>query len=417
VSRPNIYKHLPLLLLNLSFGLISLLWLLTIPYNHAPDEYAHFEFNVLFMVENGRLPVSGIDDARATEIGIGTYVPFPAINYVIAAAIASPLNSLFKLPLYLGGRLASWLFGLLFVNLLFFGVNRILRDPLYSAILCVCFSHLPQVIFISSYINQDVHALAISALLGLSVVWLYQKKGRKADILFFFAFGLLFSAKYNYFVYALVLPLVALHLVISGRYRTSELLTTAGFGVLGALSLSGFWFVRNYSLYGEVLGVKMAVKSNRFLRPQPVNLVGLKSLYDRGMLNWSFKSFIGIFDYLNLHLPWIWYKICAVFLGSSLVLFFVRIWKQRNSQLWMATGGVALVSALLWTQHTISCLTLDFQPQGRYHFPILVPAALLLALASRTDPWIRNLTRTAAGAVMILLLRCTWLIYHAYPHG
>ena len=49
--------------LNTVFVAVVLSWLMRNPMNRAPDEGIHFEQNVKFIIEQGRLPVAG-QDAR-----------------------------------------------------------------------------------------------------------------------------------------------------------------------------------------------------------------------------------------------------------------------------------------------------------------------------------------------------------------
>ena len=54
-----------LLILNALFLVTAWTWQNTIPFNRAPDEFEHVHFNVEVILDQHRLPVSGVDDLAA----------------------------------------------------------------------------------------------------------------------------------------------------------------------------------------------------------------------------------------------------------------------------------------------------------------------------------------------------------------
>src|SRR5262249_22821657 len=149
---------------------LTLFWIWLIPFNHAPDEAVHYNFNVKFIYENHRLPVAGIDDHEAyTTIPksrifgrhstLGSYVIYPALPYVIAAASSWITNRVFGTSNYIGARLSSMAWGLLFLTYLYLCVWRITNRRLAAFVVTFSFAFIPQVIFISAYVNSDIYSL------------------------------------------------------------------------------------------------------------------------------------------------------------------------------------------------------------------------------------------------------------------
>src|SRR5689334_13301231 len=103
----KIQKLLPLFLLQVLFGGICLFLIRHVPYDGSSDEAKHYYFNVRFILDHHRLPVSGQDDLEAyhtlvrSEARISTicsYVIYPALPYGMSVAFAYMTHHMFGWP-------------------------------------------------------------------------------------------------------------------------------------------------------------------------------------------------------------------------------------------------------------------------------------------------------------------------------
>jgi len=350
----------------------------------APDEYQHYGMNVDFMIKNHRLPVSGKDDladlkrCRDNQYGkvpcMYSYQFYPGFNYVVSA-ITSKAGGAVGVGGYTGARIASVLWGVLFINMLYL-LARIFVKQSYALLFVVAIGFIPQVIFTASYVNQDIHSLAIATTLVYSSVAYLHAHKQKVRWLFYLSFGLLFVAKYNYFVTALVpLALLARTWWRDRQLKPvcTQLLWLAG----AALLLSGFWYVRNLILYHDPLGQQFILREMSKYHPlgHGWSLFDVRSyelLFRFDFFDTLFKSFFATFGYMLVYIEGVYYAIMklALVAGSGLL-----VWQGSKKHRWMLTATAGFVFVCLM-QVIANSFIYDFQPQGRYMFVVIPVVAL-----------------------------------------
>lgn len=412
LSRINRWKAL--IFLNAVYLVAGMAWIILIPYNNAPDENTHFHYSVEFILQNHRLPVWGVDDLDRFRHALSSYNQMPALNYVLYAAGAAGFHALFGLETYLGARLVSLLWGLVFLNFLFLAVKEICGNAKNALIITAAFAFIPQILFSFCYVNSDAHSLAIAAILGyalarfLNVQSLRRRGGPSAllrtgdaaalpasgpavafpiDISTIFlaaAIGLLFSAKYNYYIYFPCLAVVLLWAVLRGgvSWKAIGKLIIAS-AVLSA-AISGFWFIRNYLLYGNPLPILMSEEFFKTIalarEVHPVNhglsISSLAWLVKQGFISSTFDSFFAVFGYLNVGFHrWV-YIILEFAVPILALLFIVVLPKSRDKLAIQALIALLVMTGCIMAMHVWACLTFDYQAQGRYNFTIIMPIAL-----------------------------------------
>ncbi len=283
------------------FALLGLVYSVTIPLFEAPDELWHF--NVVYEIaQSGSLPVQtdGVDNVWLREAGqpplyhslmalaitpfdrsdFPDFVRFNPDHPFVSTESDSTAANLF---VHTDGeafpytrsvlavhfvRLLTVLLGALTLLGVYFVVREVLPNSPGLALLATAVSAFnPGFIFISSVVNNDV---AIAAL-ATWTVWLAIKfskglRGWKWDLLLGFLFGLAIMSKLSG-LGLLVVVVGGLFLrwwgaVDKGRGVKRSLFDPAtkdfllsGLIVGGtAVSLAGWWFVRNQQLYGDPLG-------------------------------------------------------------------------------------------------------------------------------------------------------------------
>ncbi len=425
--------------------LLSLVWGRVIPFNHAPDEAMHFNL-ALYIARHHILPVldaslgfvhtycvlGGCIDTYATSAPGGAVVAalfiaathllggVPYQDYALHAGVFAPVVTAAN-PFVVAARLAS----AFDVGIYAFFLSRI-TDALLTdryarwtaRALGVC---IPQVTFIGAYVNDDAFSLAAGGAMFYVIVLTVRDGMRPRRVLLYgVALAALLLAKLNYDLLTLALvPGVVFSVVRDWRTGTrwTPLRDAALSGGVGAM-IGGWWFVRNAVLYGDPTGLLATMRaldrvSPGYSRTRPLIMQHLNvgDMVARApWIDLSYRSFWGMFDYMSVALPASAYAAFGVLtaLGLAGVLIAVcRVAIRRplrvcawQALLWVLSAGliVTAVAFSLW-----SSLVKDWEPQGRYLFPALIPFVLLVAV-SLHGWWPRARYRRGAFLVITGLL-------------
>ncbi len=412
----------PLFLLNGLFIGIGLSWLFLIPYNNAPDENTHFKYSVEFILAHHRLPVWGVDDLDRFRHALSSYNQMPALNYVAAAAAAHAGHTLFGIEPYQGARMASLAWGLIFINGLFLTIRILTARPLLSAIITAAFAFIPQVLFSFCYVNADAHTLGIAALLAYALTRFWKAPSNTTLIMVGLAGGLLFSAKYNFFIYVPFLAAGFSYLAYRGHLPWSTVFRVALAVACGAILISGFWYARNYWLYGTpmplLLGEERLAQLGVLREVAPVNhglsRASLLWLVQQKFVTITFASFFGLFGYLDVGFQPEVYAALRIIIPALGILFLIELLLTRDRiaeivGLWLGALMLAVLLLHVWT-----CLCNDFQPQGRYLFASLIPMAVFLGWAANRQ---RRLLKYAVALMVVtgaLMVQAVMLFAQTY---
>lgn len=415
--------HRALLAINFVFLLLAMSLVILTPMrtdrHGAPDEYQHFGKNVDFMIQNHRLPIAGQDDkdalaqCRVNNYGqvpcLYSYQFHPGFNYVVSA-VTTKVGGVVGLGGYTGARLASVMWGLVFINAIYLIARLFLRRNQSLALMGII-GFIPQVIFTASYVNQDIHSLAIAAMLVYtSVGYLYFGR-QKLRWLFYIFFGLLFVAKYNYFITALV-PLLLLGRSWRQDRAWQPVMKHLGWMALTAVVLSSFWYIRNLLLYHDPLGQtfilnEMAKYHELGIKWSMFDIHSYALLFKLDFLDTLFKSFFATFGYMFSYLEGAYYAVTklVLFASAALLIYF----GGKKVRRWLLLLGGFILIALF--QVIFNSFTYDFQAQGRYMFVILPVAALVLAIVlqdiDKRRPWL------VRGLLLAVLTTIGWLLWQS----
>jgi putative flippase GtrA len=369
----------------------------------GPDEITHYTYNVDFILKNKRLPVSGKDDISAYKtcrvISHGTvpclysYVAYPGANYVANAYTAKIAHSIFGASFYVGARLASVVWGVIFLNCLFLLGRRLGKSSFIGLVTASAIAFIPQVLFIFSYTNQDAHSLAISAIVLLALTTLLQDRTRRSIILFAIAFGgLLPLVKFNFFI---LIPFIVGALLVGAAKRLftkQQILLLISASVVAFLLIAGFWYARNLLLYHDLLGqhfmVHKMTEYGKPAQPYPLDLNTLQTFANNDFFKTLFQSFFVAYGYMQLFLSDGQYSVIQAGLLIALAAYaYIAVSADRRDRkiLVAALGVFLIVLALAICLVFYNSAIYDYQAQGRYLFPVLPCLAVLLPLGYRLD--------------------------------
>src|SRR6266496_820381 len=427
------------------FGLILYMLLLVIPPGEklhdpiltAPDESAHYVFNVKFIAEHNRLPLSGKDDADAYQacvahhIGLApcvySYTIYPGPNYVVSALLLKLFHHLGNpIPSYNVSRITSMLSGMIFAVFSYAAVYSLTRRRSVATILVASVLFIPQFLFTNSYTNLDAHSAAISAILGLCLVKFLQSPRRIGwqIALAIALFGLLPVSKYNYFALGLGALVLIAYTFVRERFTKQEVLRFMGFAAVSFLVLASFWYVRNLLLYHDLFGqsymLQVMSQHAQLGKPYPINLDSLNIAIQRDFFTTLFQSFFFALGLMHFTLNTTSYDMILLLLlscagiGAHFTLISPQTNRRLRTEFLLLVGLYALVSICLVLTVLYNSLTYDFQPQGRYMYPILVPTLLLVAYAIKRDKRNMIIAYLMAGGTAYLFIAAIGVVVKAY---
>lgn len=415
-----------------------LMWAVKAPFDASPDESMRFQI-AEFIKAHGVLPDGRDPEIRNANWGI-SYAFNPITTYIIAAGF-SKAASFFSdsfFASYLSMRLVNVIFGTLTAFLaLRIGKRLFSREAAWFFAALVSF--LPGAVFIHSYINMDSIAVFSTAWIVYCWVRAVQEGWTKnVCIQLAAAMSVCLLSYYNAYGYLLCSAVFFAGIMIKCQEKQwdyRQMLRKGLFMLAIVFVLSGWWFIRNAVLYdGDILGMRTSTQFSEMyaveeLKPSnrvtPCTLeMGIYQMMMWIPGGWRYNwlgtvavSFVGTFGHMDIFMPEIWSKcyLFAMFLGCSgifvgwqrdfgvakqkisrtsesdnngdTITLIIRKEKRWNSENWMR---VCLLAAMI-----IPCCLLiyyayysDFQAQGRYIMPALIPLMYFVTLGY--DNWTRK---------------------------
>lgn len=431
ISKRNRITRFELLFI-LVVGIIAFVWMLYLPFNGGSDETMRFLIPQ-YIYNYGSLP-NGADPAVIDSKWGTSYGFTPIFSYIISAIfmkIASLFSTSFHVVLH-AARLTGvvWLMGTVYFAI---KSSKLLLDGLYRWIFIVLVGCLPQLVFLSTYVNCDSFAIFSTSIIVYS--WLIGKK-TNWDIYsrIMLAIGVSACLLSYYNAYGFVLVSILYYIATSRIYshdkteRKTEW-KKLSFVVFLVFLLCGWWFIRNGILYhGDFFGL---TSSNRYGELYAAN--GYKpsqrwNAYDAGVSLFSmlflhlwitktYCSFIGVFGYMKYWLPVYYYIIYTAVYLTGLVGIVSRICAvggkthlPSGKELFFHMAMLISILIPIGISITFSYFN-DFQAQGRYCMPMLIPLMYYLTrgLTCVIEKVFTDKKRQKIATITIILILMTAL--------
>ena len=412
------------------FALLAALYSLVTPIWEAPDEVGHFDYVAHLRTERS------LPRQRMGELGEAHQ---PPLYYALAALAAAPadlsdatggfrLNPRFmfaghggkdvNISLHgtaetfpyrgeaLGLRLARLASVLMAVVTVMLTVNLgwviFPERPLVGLLAGALTAFNPQFLFISGAVNNDnlLAATATGAWWQVSRA-MTRPEGWRSWVYVGLWVGAAMLAKTSGLMVAVG---VGVALVALGwRRRSARLAIRAGLAVaLPTLLLTVPWFIRNHVEYGDPLGWSMYQQLG-YGDVQPASFGWNEA---RDFLSVQFRSFWGLFGWMNVPAPGWFY---GVVLGLVVVGLAGLAWQvaRREADLKADQRFALLILAglVLTFQAMMTAIITRCDPscyQGRYLFPVIGPAMLLLSVGLLS--WFRRASALWAGGISLALI-------------
>lgn len=369
---------------------LLLVWSVLAKEATGPDEAMKYDV-CKYIAVNGHLPHGG-DPSIRNGIWGTSYGFTPLLSYIVSA-IFLKIVCLFTEEtqiLYIAVRFTSVLC-ITGMTVMVIRIGNLLFEKRNSRWLFIALTTLlPQVLYLGSYLNNDSFALlTISIIIYAWVRGIREQWDVKSCVLLAVGIGLCALSYYNAYGYILCsIPLFFFSFRKSGKTRENMIRMWKMAGLIAGIAflIAGWWFIRNAVIYqGDFLGLKT---SNQYaeayaqaefkpsLRPNP-NHLGW-SFYEMLILNnWirdTLMSFVGLLGTTGLPMlgkiyKCIWVVILLGYLGIAAMV--IKREKSQNSRLLSIIFVLSIVIPVgLSFYHSY---WIDFQPQGRYLMPMLIP--------------------------------------------
>jgi len=437
----------PLIALITVFVILGVVYSVVVPLWEAPDETTHFGY-IAHLVKTRSLPVQ--------QIGVLDEAHQPPLYYAVAALVASvadfddPTGAFQPNPQFIWARqggvehnvafhrtaetfpyrgialavhLARWvsiIAGAVTVACTYAIARHVFPETRCLALLAAALTAFnPQFLFISSSVSLDgMTAMTCTLALWQLIRTLEQPFRWQRWALTGICCGLAVLSKPSAFVVGLTAG--GLLLLSAIRHRSRSLLWRGALALgIAFLLVSGWWFVRNWLLYGDPLGWRT------FLANWTV-------VQRHSMVKWNdvcrffttqFQSYWARFGWMTIPVPKWTYQLLLAVCGLSLLGWGIWLWRRRW-RLLREPQALSLIALILFPtlQEAFqfrSIFTFDASwYQGRYLFPSIAALSILLAagLWNLTSNWTARSVSAAVGAGLLLLATIVpiWVIRPQY---
>lgn len=418
-------------------------------YGEPPDEVNRFKV-VSFICRHGCLPHGANPEVLLDGYG-ASYAFQPMLTYIIQGFLLRFLK-LFTTDSYVllvSARMVNVVFGVLMAYYVRQISRELWENPYLQWTFTVMTVFLPQNIFLHSYINTDSMAMLAVAIICLALLRA-RKTGYSRKDCVLLAVGIILCAMSYYNAYGIILAAIlifALSFTHIGKPADTARGVSAGKAGLwiewGALLRKGifisvivlagisWWFIRNGLLYdGDIIAMNARRECSiqtatadfnpltRFTY-QNAGIPLTDMLFKTSYLTLVFKSFIAMFGAMGIPTHGLIYHFYGYFwlaaCGAALFLP-KRFWCPAGNGTWAnpeksLQNGDRKTRLLLYAGMGLFCLitiglsifysyTWDFQPQGRYILPVLIPFMYVVTsgvqkLCGLLEKWVSRQARSA----------------------
>jgi 4-amino-4-deoxy-L-arabinose transferase-like glycosyltransferase len=433
LERYLLFVLLLLVLLN------GLLWSLIIPFDGAPDEIHKYEI-VYFIWRNRRLPVFGpsadvyIRNAPGTRDGYvyGAAATYPFGAYLLAASFISLIPSRTSEVLLHTARLASVICTVFTIYFIYRIVRVLFGSGEYALVVAAFTAFIPQFTYVGAYVGDDAYQIMAVTGAILATVRGVQGSWMLRNSLFMgLALVLVSLGKQNGWIAVFPFALLGISTTWRGKNWHRRIQAWVSMYLAPALTL-GSWLIRNCSLYGDPLALQVGkaawedYTTRIGLEWMPLIEQGygfLDLLFKTQWLRRIFESFWGRFFYFNVKMDRSIYSALLVGSVCGLVATVWTLLRERGkafpakiSGKILGCGGLAFV--LLFASVSATSLYNDYQPQGRYFFPVVVFMVIFLTRGIYIRSRLKRPSFNLLGIALIFLfaLNVFSLVHYIHSH-
>jgi len=413
-ARALLRQHWPLVVLLPCFLLLSLVYGRTFPAYEGPDEPQHFAY-IQWLVEQGTLPPQGdaawetpieqeagqpplyyaLASLPARLVGFDPPAPYRPNPYFIGPFPRDNIDNDHRVIHYpddarplTGGWLSLYLaravtlcFGMILIAGIYLLGREVWPGSGVAPAAATLAAFTPQVLFLSTVVSNDVPAAALSTLALWQLAVMLRRGaslGRGIGIGLLIGSATMTKVSAAGLVAPAALGLIWLWLRADGAGERKRLLIAGGGLALSAALVAGWWFLRNWALYGSPLGLGTHDFTTWAIR-DPADLA---SPY----LRWLevFRSYWAGLGWGTIRPPGWVFNILLLFMVLAVTGLLIGLWRWLRRPERRVTRPVILhiMLALLVLATALfleSWMRRVSAPYGRLMFPALGAIAVLLA--------------------------------------
>lgn len=413
-------------------------WSLAQPPLAAPDEGMRYQIPQ-FIFENGYLPHGAEEAIRNPQWGI-SYGFAPYVSQILGVPFMKIAGIFTSDPgtLVVAARLVNVIFATLTVWISFKIAARLFGRRIYRLLFVVLVAFLPQFVFLSGYINNDMMAIFSTSLIVLA--WVSGIKDRwpvKSCVILGIGMGLCALSYYNAYGFLLlsVVLFFASNLLLEKRSFREKEFRKSVYIVAGLfLAIAAWWFIRNYIIYdGDILGFRTTEHYQELyaidkLKPSMVETIQRQGiplgemLVQRGWLLFTYLSMVGCFGAMDIWLPvWVYAVYTVIFaVGiAGCIMALVRFARSGNPdgkrRKWLLGTCMVLAIVIPVVLSAYYSYTSDYQPQGRYILSCLIPLMLFMTVGIKTilEKICKN-KKSVAIALAVICLAVAGIAVYCY---
>lgn len=374
------------------------------PFGNPPDEFNRYLIP-RYIAEHGTLPNGFEESIRIPSYGF-SYAFQPILPYMVQGYSMRLVGCFVQDPdfLFYTARMVDFVFGLVMAVFVLLLGRKWFRDRVLQWLFCFLTMFLPQSLFLHTYVNTDSCCMMSIAIMLYGLTCCLQDHFRYRSCLTM-SIGIILCAMSYYNAYGFILSCMLLFIahflsIQDGRPRLDwKPFIQKGLFISALVLLGiGWWFIRSYLLYdGDFLGLRTRslcgeLYGNEFMKAdarvtyQSQGHTVFSMLFRSDFLVLSINSFICMYGPMIVTTAlWIYrfYKFlflvgltgcvlpssCAGNCSKGINFSGRRILNR------FFHANMALCILIPFVLSVIYSYGTDYQPQGRYLMPVLIPLA------------------------------------------
>lgn len=412
-------------------------------FNTAPDEFMKYDI-CKYICNHLKLPHGGDKEIMNEMWGI-SYAFTPILSYIFSGLFmkVATFFTQNEFSLVVAARLISVICITIYAFVCVKISERLFKG-VYKWLFIAFVTLLPQLIYLGSYINNDSLAIMSTAIIVYSWIRGLEKDWDwKSCIILGVGIGICALSYYNAYGYILTSIIIYVTSCIIKKIDIKTFLKKGIVITLISLAIAGWWFVRSYIIYdGDFLGLNTSKQYSQMYaieqlkptnRATPAN-GHISLIYMLKNMQWikiSIQSMIGIFGYMNIIMDAKIYIAYVLIIGLGVIGLSFKwiissIKKINNKNKEIITkkdikNREKILFNIIMVINIIIPIILslyysyfsDFQPQGRYIMPIIIPLMYFITIGLKDifNYFIKN--KTIRNSIIILFIS-VWAIMPLY---
>lgn len=410
---------------------------------NPPDEHARYLIPQ-FICKYGKIPTGFEEEIRIPGYGF-SYAFYNVFPYIVMGYVMRFVSLFTDSPVTLlyTARFINVLSGTLMAVMIYKISKKVFSDRRFGWLFCFAVMFLPQSLFMHTYVNTDSMCLLSTSLILYGLICAWQDGFNYKNSVWLSA-GIILCALSYYNAYGFILSSIFLLLAYfytgtknKFSYDYKGMLKWGSLISVIVLAGIGWWFIRSYILFdGDILGLKTReLCAIQYAIPE-VNPLYMSTYQAKGytvtemlretdFFNGIFISFVATLGSMSI-VGNIWiYRLYKLFFCLGLGGYYLLIPKYAKKSnfknvFFHINMSFCIIMPLILAIHY--AYTMDFQNQGRYLMPMLLPLMYytvkgferIIGLFPKIPKkWGTAVVGTMMMIVIVILLLMVY--YYAFP--